>query len=479
MAVVQDRVSRPAARHANIVGAFVGALTWAWYLSGSARAFGYDSSITVGLFVTRGHALDAFRSQYAYNNHPLISFVEHLVVDVTGSRSEQMLRLLPITCAAATVALVCAWTARRYGTFIGALAGLVVAFNPSFVEHGTEIRGYSLMVLAAVASTMVLMHVLERPAPGGLRAGYIALVAIGVAAQLAMLVVVAGQLCLVLQSRHVRSRKRELVAAAFTGLATGLLAYAVLVPTMVSGTGSRHFQLSFPGHLWIDMLGGTLLTALLLTPPILIAVTRNPGRSRLVAPASIVACAIGVGWAVAPPDFYTRFFLWLVPLAAIAVAAGVARVPALACAVLLAFVPQLVTDTRFLGADAGSNRSGGAVLRAADRSGLTVCSAGTESEALRAYVAGIGRLYFPHVPDDLALVRCDALVVLAPAAETPIMRVASKTFAHCIMLPARVSGRFFWTRAFRGMPRHGHACGPNPRLARAGRNVYAHGRPAW
>jgi Dolichyl-phosphate-mannose-protein mannosyltransferase len=460
VAVVQDRVSRPAARYANAVGAFAGALTWAWYFSGSTRAFGYDSSITVGFFVTRGNALDAFRSQYAYNNHPLISFVEHLVVDVSGSRSEQMLRLLPITCAAATVALVCAWTARRYGTFIGALAGLVVAFNPSFVEHGTEIRGYSLMVLAAVASTMALVHILERDASPGLPAGYIVLVAIGVAAHLAMLVVVAGQFCLVLQSRHVRSRRRELAVAAVTGVATGLLAYVVLVSTMVSGTGSRHFQLSFPGHLWIDMLGGSLLTALLLTPSILIAVTRNPEHSRLVAPASIVVCAIAVGWVVAPPDFYTRFFLWLVPLAAIAVAAGVARVPALACAVLLAFVPQIATDTRFLGADANANRSGGAVLRAADRDRRTVCSAGTDSDALVAYIGTIAKPRFPHTPRDVA--GCDALLVLRPARQGRIVSLASKTFARCAVLPARVDAHFYWTRPFPGMPEHGDACARNP-----------------
>src|SRR2546429_6711180 len=61
------------------IGAVLGTVTFAVYLLGSGRNYDYDSSETVGMFVATRSLLDPFRRQDVFNNHPLLSFVDHLV----------------------------------------------------------------------------------------------------------------------------------------------------------------------------------------------------------------------------------------------------------------------------------------------------------------------------------------------------------------------------------------------------------------
>src|SRR5437763_9783805 len=131
-----------------VSGAAAGGLTFAVYLLGSGRNYDYDSSETVGNFIGTRSLLDPFRRQRVFNNHPLLSFLDHLVYSA-GWHSPTGLRVLPILFAALSVALVAAWAARRWGVLAGACVVLPLAAIPAFAFESRALRRYNLMTLAA------------------------------------------------------------------------------------------------------------------------------------------------------------------------------------------------------------------------------------------------------------------------------------------------------------------------------------------
>src|ERR687888_2330122 len=86
-------------------GLTLGLLTFAAYMVGSNRSFGYDAAATFANFVATPSLWDAFAvrsviptipvTQVATNDHVLLSLVSHLIYSVTGSRGEVAYRLLP------------------------------------------------------------------------------------------------------------------------------------------------------------------------------------------------------------------------------------------------------------------------------------------------------------------------------------------------------------------------------------------------
>ena len=175
------------------VGVAAGAVTFGVYLVGSGRSYDYDSSETVGSFIATPSLLDPFRRQLVYNNHPLFSFLDHLVYSA-GGRSALDLRILPILFGAAVVAIVVAWCAERWGIVAAATAGLVLGANSSFAELSRSVRGYSL--LSAVVSTLLVDRLLTKPRRS-LSAAYIVVVAAGIATHVYMLLVLLGQIGIV------------------------------------------------------------------------------------------------------------------------------------------------------------------------------------------------------------------------------------------------------------------------------------------
>ena len=127
--------------------------TASFYGLGSGRAYDYDSSESVGSFIATGSLLDPFRRQLQFNNHPLFSFIEH-VVYAFGGHSESALRSLPIIFGAVTVGIVCYWAANMWGLSAGVTAAALLAANPTFAELSRSVRGYSLLTLCAVSSTL-------------------------------------------------------------------------------------------------------------------------------------------------------------------------------------------------------------------------------------------------------------------------------------------------------------------------------------
>ncbi len=297
------------------MGAAFGVVTFAVYTAGSRRGLSWDSALTVSLFITRGNVIYPFLHQHVYTNHPLLTFLEHVVFDITGSRSALVLRVLPITFGALTVALITTWTTRRLGVLAGCVTGALVALNPSFAFEATEVRGYSLFVLAAVASTILLIGDPARLSPRHRRVLYGLSLAVGVGAHLGMLAVLAVHFSVLAIDR---ARRAQLLTPFIVGSAFGLLMYVGLVSVMTRTT-HRDFHLRFASDLWREMLGGTLLPACLLTIVLLVGIWGSPRHTVLVVPAAVLTLLMFTAWQIGPQNFFPRFFLWLVPLAAVAI----------------------------------------------------------------------------------------------------------------------------------------------------------------
>src|SRR4051812_39318619 len=149
-----------------LLGTLLGLATFAAYSVGAGRAMSLDSAATVGHFVLTPSWVDPLRRQVDLNNQPLFSFLERIVVRVSGSHSEPVLRFLPMLAAALTVGLLTVVAARRLGAVAGVTAGVVLATNATFVIESRDVRGYSLAALCSVVATVLLAQLLaDRPAP--------------------------------------------------------------------------------------------------------------------------------------------------------------------------------------------------------------------------------------------------------------------------------------------------------------------------
>ncbi|HXY17533.1 MAG TPA: glycosyltransferase family 39 protein [Gaiellaceae bacterium] len=341
-------------------------ITFAAYVVGAGRAYDYDSSETVGTFVATRSLLDPFRRQLQFNNHPLFSFLDHLVYSL-GGRGELALRVLPIAFAAVTVGVVTGWAARRWGGVAGWTAGLVLALNPSYAVLGRSVRGYSLLTLAAVVSSLLLIELLDRDRPR-LWPVYAFALAVAVATHLYALFVLVGHLAFAASRGRL---DRRLLRWCALGLALGLSAYSLLARQMV-GTALHEpgrFQPLFPERTAVALLG-TSQTAIVLLASLLVVGSSMVSTRGLLSVVAALSLTLGVVWLVVTPrDLYPRFLVWLVPAVAILVGAATGRsrlaLPlALFAAIAMARVDiprwtlnplpseqaaDLVTDTRALG----------------------------------------------------------------------------------------------------------------------------------
>src|SRR5437868_1691041 len=159
-------LSGTSAKRNLVAGAFLGAATFALYMIGSNRSFGYDAAATFANFVATPSIWDSFAvrsviptipvTQVATNDHVLVSLLSHLIYSMTGSRNEVLYRITPALAAGATVGLSTSVLARRFGLVAGVCAGLYIATDPLFVDNSRDLRGYSLAALGSVAGTVLL-----------------------------------------------------------------------------------------------------------------------------------------------------------------------------------------------------------------------------------------------------------------------------------------------------------------------------------
>jgi hypothetical protein len=328
-------------------------------------SYRYDESVTIPAFVRRTW-LAPFTRQRLHNNHPVFSFVEHLVWRV-GGESELAFRLMPALFFALAVALVAWWTAQRWGVLAGAAAAMVLVTHPMAVDLGRQVRGYSLVLFAATASTILVLRLLRHPGDLSASIGYVAVVAAGIGTHLYLGAVVLVHVGLVLSSRR-WDWWWLLRWTAAGGL--GLLTYVKIPPTGVR----RGFQSSFPADAAWDLLGSTWLSLVVLGACTAAFVALNR-RVWLMVALPLLAI-VYIWWRAELATIHPRYFLWVVPAIAVAAAWAVSRrqwiaIPTLVAATAMAVVAWPVSDSGI--------RDAAAVAVAAHASGHQVCTVGLEA----------------------------------------------------------------------------------------------------
>ncbi|MDQ1374909.1 MAG: hypothetical protein QOJ09_2247 [Actinomycetota bacterium] len=417
-----------ARRTALLVGVGSGVATAAAYVPGMGRAFGWDASVTVRLFI-RAPLRDAVFSQYAANNHPYFSFLEQLVSRGLGTSSEAALRLLPIGLGALTVGIMATVLGERMGVIPALCGAAVLASNPLFLTLARDVRGYSLVTLCAVASTLA---VVERREDGGWRRWlYIAAVGVGVGTHLFMVWVVVAHIVIVFVRRQARAEWTfRWVAAAMIGV----VPYADGLSGILHRAGNGQRSASFPALVARDVLGTPLLRTFVIAGLVVIAIWLWR-RHRLVVPIVVVAAAaVGGAW-FAPAAGASRFFVWATPGTALLVAAAVRWRLWLVAPVAVAVAASCVSVADGYTADGLSNRAAAPYVEMARRQHKQACGLGDSTETLPVYTGDIPELFDPN-----ELTTCDVVVVVDPHLSARLLAQVRPAFPFARRLPARMPG---------------------------------------
>lgn len=414
------------------------------YTRGLGRSFNLDASRTVAQFIAVP-SWKAVLTQDRFNNHPLFSVLDHLVYLWTGSRAEWVLRLAPIVCGAAVVALLAAAVAGRFGTIAGHVAGCTLAVNVLTLRQFREVRGYALVTLAAVASTLALLRLLGPrphvpppfpPQRGLLLAGYGISLAIAIGSHLFALALIPLHALLVVAKGD---RLQSWAVACAPAAAIGL---AIQVPGIVDGLSAppkRAFDAGFPLALGANLLGGASLPGLLVLVAAGWMVLRGRRWVRWCAGGAALIAA--TAWVAAPVWLDARFFIWLVPAAAVGAGAAVARWPRLLPVAIASIALQLAVVGPSLGRSEIPNRAAAQLLRQGESAGDRVCAIGRTGPGLLAYVGGV-----PSVWDATHLANCDLAVEADGPSPDPLLKVACAQFAYVLSLPAQHPGAAFSDR---------------------------------
>ena len=465
-----------------VCGAAVALVVGALYWVGAGRPYGYDAAISVHRFIATGSLLDPFRRQLEYNNHVLFSFLDHVVYSVTGSADERVLRVLPIACVALAVGLLAAAVAKRLGWLAGVAAAAIVAANPILAANARDARGYGLLLLACVVSSLLLLRLRDAPSRGA-GVGYVVVLAAGIATHLFGLAILPLHACAVGRRRatsspwlsrwtaalvlgllpyagtasdtiHIRqfSVAGAAVAAATLILlasgrlrvptrrvdrrawaAAGVVAFAgAAVAILVGGSG---FTVGSPIHTMTALLGGYRLVALALLLPTaagLVLLFRDHEWTRYAATAAVAI--VGLVWLVAPAYLTPRFFLWLLPAVAFAAAVAVARWRVLALVVLVAVAGAAYKTAHGFTTPEVANLQAARIARHVEAAGGTACAFSRSAWGIQVYDPAITVVEHSDSP-----ARCDVLLLVAPWTDRIPARWAA-ALPYSQRLPAHIAG---------------------------------------
>jgi alkylhydroperoxidase family enzyme len=441
-------------RRATIAGSLAAAATAAPYATRIHRGLSYDSAATVGYFIRTPSLLDPFRRQVVFNNHPLFSFAEHVVYTLSGSHTEATLRTLPILFASLAVGLLVWAASRRFGLVGGLVAGVVFAGNTMVASESREVRGYSLLLLFVIASTLLVGRLLDEDrAPSALAwTGYVVAITGGLVTHLYMAPV------LVLQATYVICRRpalRPWLRAWTISFIVTAAAYVSIVPQMLSTSRGHHFYPTFPLDLAKAVGGGTWPAAAVVLGLVAFSVYslwahpgregrwHRPGPGRLRAGTAVAGAGAVIllfVWLILRPfDLYSRFFIWMVP--GIAWLAGAAcervklAVPLVIALVVVAVAP-VIPGPR---ADPLALRAAVAIIQRTQAAGGKACVLGLSAEPLQGYLAS-----FPSVLDAPQVADCTVAISLTDMTQPSLIAAAEHDFPHQLLLPAQEPGIVFY-----------------------------------
>ena len=430
----------------------LGVLTFAVYMVGSNRSFGYDAAATFANFIATPSLWDAFAvrsviptipvTQVATNDHVLLSLISHVIYSLSATRSEVVYRLVPALAAGATVGLSTSVLVRRFGLLAGLSAGLFIATDPLFVDNSRDLRGYSLAALGCVAATLLLGR-LTSPLSGELgapqRAGweplslaYSLVMGLAVAAQLFAIVVLA---CHVVYVLACRSGFRKLlpawlVAGAIGGAANGSIYYLELTR---HGLPPPLFNPTFPRDLVLFLIGAPVLLPVgLWLAVVLLSLWVVRHELWLWTTLAVLAAAVVVLWLVVQPAFlYPRFFIFAIPAIAYLMAAAIRRWWVLAPVVLLGAGAAAFGQSADYLKDPLALPQAAAAVEQIRASGAHACVIHSDEQVLAAYTSD-----FNVVTSSDQLADCDAVVVVSWAVDLALRDEAARQFPRLRTLDA-------------------------------------------
>ena len=444
------------------MGLLLGVLTFAVYMVGSNRSFGYDAAATFANFIATPSLLDAFAfrsviptipvTQVATNDHVLLSLASHVIFSLTGSRSEVVYRLLPGLAAGATVGLSTAVLTRQFGLIAGLCAGLFIATDPLFVDNSRDLRGYSLAALGSVVGTLTLALPIHggagpkgngrRGMAGGAGAGwsrwhlvaYAIVMGLAMAAQLFAGVVLVCHVAWI-ATRRSRSDLLRPVPAWAGAAAIGIAANATIYFEELTrhGLPPPLFNPTFPRDLALFLVGAPVLLPVALWVAVLgLGLWTQWRRPWLWTTLAVVSAAVVVLWLGLRPAFlYPRFFVFLVPAIAYLMAAAIARWWVLAPVVVVGAVAAVIGQAPTYVEDPLALPQAAAAVEQVHRSGQTACVVHSDEQVLSAYTSN-----FDVVTNADQLEHCDVVVVVSWGVDLGLRDEAARRFPGLTTLPA-------------------------------------------
>lgn len=437
------RVAAPLSlRASTALGVISGVITAGVYFLGANRSLGdIDGSVTVAAFIKSPSILDALRRTPAppfnFNDHPLFSVIEHSIWSA-GFHSEAALRVVPIVFAALAVGLLAAACGRSFGLIAGICAGAILAANPLFAFQARELRGYSMLVFCAVASTILLLKFLLVDHPRRLTAtAYVVVIAAGAATHLWFSFVLIVHLAIVIANHRFSLRW---AARWVIGLGVASLFYVRSASKTFFGAGDAlshwHLASGAPTKAARALLGHQPVALVLIGGVLVFAALQWAKRRDVVIPLLITTPLLVVVWLLWPQYLAPRFLVWIIPVIAVGVAAAVSRVRWLAIIVLIALC-AMVADQYATWTDASPNLAEAAALIDGARAmGLHVCG----------YKSGQwGVLAYTSMPAPIVLQgpgRCDVAVAMRYP-ETSFDKAVQTALPNQWSLPGHTPIRIF------------------------------------
>ncbi|TME02694.1 MAG: hypothetical protein E6I71_12475 [Chloroflexi bacterium] len=433
-------MSGTSAKREIVAGAVLGVATFAVYMVGSNRSFGYDAAATFANFIATPSIWDAFAvrsviptipvTQVATNDHVLVSLLSHLIYSATGSRSEVLYRFLPALAAGGTVGLSTTALSRRFGLLAGICAGLYIATDPLFVDNSRDLRGYSLAALGSVAGTLILTGTWSR----WRLMAYAAVMGLAMAAQLFVGVVLLCHLAWLVSERswpRLRQLAPAWIAAALIGL--GANAHIQVMEYTQHGLPPPVFYPTYPRDLILFIIGAPVLLPVgLWLAAAGLGLWTQRRAAWLWASLAVIAAAVLVLWLGLKPAFlYPRFFIFLVPASAFLMAAAMKRWGVVAPVVLLGAVVAAVSQAPGYTQDPLALRQAAAAVERIHASGQRACVIHSDEQVLSAYTSD-----FTVVTRPEQLADCDAVVVVSWGVDLALRDEAAREFPRLTTLPA-------------------------------------------
>jgi hypothetical protein len=424
-----------------IAGIILGVATFAAYMIGSGRSFGYDSAATFANFVATPSLWDSFAirsalpsiplKDVASNDHVLLSLISHLIYSSTGARSEIVYRLLPAVAAGGTVGVMATALARKFGLVAGVSAALYIATDPLFVENSRDLRGYSLATLCAVLASILLA---SGPWTRSRLLVYALLMGFAFAAQFFAVVVLAAHVAWMANRRSL-PLLMQLAPAWLVAALIGIAANANIqfMELIQHGYPPSLFYPTFPRDLLYFVLGAPVVLALGLWLSAVIlgiwTLRREPWLWASVAVLSIVVAILWLG--LQPAYLFPRFFIFLVPGCAVLMAAAIARWKVLAPVVLLGAVIAAVNQVPGYTEDPLALPQAAAFVERSHAAGGRVCVIHADEQLLAGYT-----MEFTVVTSEEQLSSCDAVVVVSWNVDLALRDLAAQQFPKRTVLPA-------------------------------------------